>query len=439
MVDNFLKVVTFLLAAEDASFSSLRGPGEDLQPWIISHGNVFFKALQTISPATIASLEPYLVGKHRAASIYGLQRMDNLGLKADDTFVLCDAGGESDRRPRVLQTIASLKPHVSLVGAGGSGSGGLCGSSYLNRILDHHLRQTMRDCPPWRDRWQKWAIDRFEKYKESFTGNSKKPLRMMVEGAPQPSPQNHRRRPRNPSRRSARRYIRPVITNIKTLVRKQIDETARKGTLVKQVLLAGGFGKNPYLLKQLREMVSAEGIQVPVISNSNTAIVRGALIARLAGQLGPREGFNVSVASRPASQHYGTQCYVTFDAAKHGDGAELKERNPSGEGYRIYVNQWWVNKSEMIADGACKEFPFTYSEETIRGPNCALPCKIFTCEAVDPPKTEMRNGVSWTVVPFKVEMQVLSASLKFTIVLGDRQPQKLQPETVRFESSNDIP
>ena len=53
-------------------------------------------------------------------------------------------------------------------------------------------------------------------------------------------------------------------------------------------------------------------------------------------------------------------------------------------------------------------------------------------------QVEFINGTKVTVIPFQVEMRLKNARLIFTISLGGKEPQKLEPAHVRFESSNDL-
>jgi len=164
-------------------------------------------------------------------------------------------------------TIETRTPYINLVGAGGGGSGGLCGSSFLNRIFDTYLRTKLQGYPRWTDRLHQMALKEFETRKQTFAGT--KPFKVHVEG-------HHSNDPRHGINDSLleisaaelkTEIFKPVIDKIKTLVRSQIDKTVNDGTPVKAVLLAGGFGKNPYLLAQLKEMVAGDGIVVTVVEN----------------------------------------------------------------------------------------------------------------------------------------------------------------------------
>lgn len=137
-------------------------------------------------------------------------------------------------------------------------SGGLCGSSFLNRIFADFVKSRLRghvdlDSP----RFQKWikvAVDQdFEsRIKPRFAGDDDdKKDYILSSGFP-------------PSARHGitddeefvilgsdlrQRVFDPVISKIIDLVRGQIASSKT----VKAVLLAGGFGKNAYLQKKLKE------------------------------------------------------------------------------------------------------------------------------------------------------------------------------------------
>ena len=79
-----------------------------------------------------------MISEPEAAAIYALDALDHHGFKIGDTFTLVDAGGGTV--DLISYTITSLKPDFRVVEAS-PGTGGLCGSSYLNR----KFRDIVRD------------------------------------------------------------------------------------------------------------------------------------------------------------------------------------------------------------------------------------------------------------------------------------------------------
>lgn len=77
-----------------------------------------------------------IVSEPEAAATYALDAMDPHDVRVGDTFVLCDAGGGTV--DLISYTVSALKPTLK-VDEAASGTGGLCGSTYLNRIFEHYL------------------------------------------------------------------------------------------------------------------------------------------------------------------------------------------------------------------------------------------------------------------------------------------------------------
>ena len=89
-----------------------------------------------------------IISEPEAAAIYALDVMDPHIIKAGDTFVICDAGGGTV--DLISYTVSHLKPILS-VDEAASGTGGLCGSSYLNRIFEQYLKERLEDNDGWED------------------------------------------------------------------------------------------------------------------------------------------------------------------------------------------------------------------------------------------------------------------------------------------------
>jgi hypothetical protein len=164
----------------------------------------------------------------------------------------------------VSYTVQSLQPSPSVKEAA-SGSGDLCGSSFLNRIFSKYLEDRMHSNRNWNDDYLEDAIRFFEEdIKPKFTGDDE--IRYIrVRGLPDNPIYGIRNKRVEISGRDLReRVFKPVIQEIQTLVQKQIDATIEGGARVKAVLLAGGFGRNAYLKMKLQETVG-EHIKVRLV------------------------------------------------------------------------------------------------------------------------------------------------------------------------------
>lgn len=92
--------------------------------------------------------EIQIISEPEAAAIYALDVMDPHIIQAGDTFVICDAGGGTV--DLISYTVSHLKPILS-VDEAASGTGGLCGSSFLNRIFEQYLLERFEDNDGWED------------------------------------------------------------------------------------------------------------------------------------------------------------------------------------------------------------------------------------------------------------------------------------------------
>lgn len=88
-----------------------------------------------------------IISEPEAAATYALYAMDPHSIKAGDTFVLCDAGGGTV--DLISYTVTGLKPILQVQEAA-TGSGRICGSTFLNRIF------------------LKFLETKFEKYREEL-------------------------------------------------------------------------------------------------------------------------------------------------------------------------------------------------------------------------------------------------------------------------------
>ena len=77
-----------------------------------------------------------IISEPEAAATYALDVMNPHDIKVGHTFVLCDAGGGTV--DLISYTVSGLTPSLSVEEAA-AGTGGLCGSTYLNRIFEQVL------------------------------------------------------------------------------------------------------------------------------------------------------------------------------------------------------------------------------------------------------------------------------------------------------------
>ena len=155
----------------------------------------------------------------------------------------------------ISYTVQSLDPILQLEEAA-PGSGGACGSTFLDRIFAKMLNDKFKGDLDWEsdDGIFENAMDVFENHiKSAFDGS--KGDEIPVRGlAPRPG---IKKGCLELSRNQLRDVFEPVISEIITLIRDQKEQTAKP---VKLILLVGGFGESYYLRERIRK--TFDGIEV---------------------------------------------------------------------------------------------------------------------------------------------------------------------------------
>lgn len=85
--------------------------------------------------------------------------LDPHGLNVGESFVLCDAGGGTV--DLISYTITALHPMLKVKEAAG-GTGGLCGSTFLNRRFAEFLTTKFGEEPGWDEEILAEAMERFD-------------------------------------------------------------------------------------------------------------------------------------------------------------------------------------------------------------------------------------------------------------------------------------
>lgn len=228
-----------------------------------------------------------IISEPEAAGIYAIETRFRTGMEAGDTFVVCDAGGGyvdpsagsclwsnslADMRRTVdlaSCSVRSKNPHIQLA-ITQTNSGGLCGSSYLNRIFETYLERKLKGYKgPWDEDSLNDALKAFEStVKRCFSKMSlDDDHRIRISGL---KPSERHGVLKNfltfTTKELRKEVFDVVIDKIQDLVRKQVANTRGR---VKAVLLVGGFGQNPYLREAIQDIdiVKRRNITVERIEN----------------------------------------------------------------------------------------------------------------------------------------------------------------------------
>ena len=87
-----------------------------------------------------------IVSEPEAAAMYALHTMDPHNIEVGDTFVVCDAGGGTV--DLISYKVLALKPKLRIVEAS-TGTGYLCGSSFLNLIFQKFIENKLGHLEEW--------------------------------------------------------------------------------------------------------------------------------------------------------------------------------------------------------------------------------------------------------------------------------------------------
>ncbi|KUJ11277.1 uncharacterized protein LY89DRAFT_241035 [Mollisia scopiformis] len=314
-----------------------------------------------------------IITEPEAAGIYALDSTPNVDLKINDTFVLCDAGGGTV--DLVSYTIAALKPIPKLVESA-EGSGGLCGSIFLNRIFSSHLKEKFKNYPDWTEEYHGDALKAFDDdIKKNFMGDTRTPYIINVRPLRKPELGIVNGKLKI-SGQEVKEIFEPVIQEILALVKGQITNTRKP---VKAVLMAGGFGLSEYLRKRIQGAISTD-IDVRKVAQGETAIVKGALIRGLSEK---EPGLaTIRVESRIARRHYGTMAYDIF-----GEGHEEGRKEPGPFGDRIKVMQWLIAKNTNISETLPnKPTLYWWDRPVLDGPPTIITVAIYACDRDQQPE-----------------------------------------------------
>ena len=152
-------------------------------------------------------------------------------------------------------TVAALKPNPKLDEAA-VGTGGLCGSIFLNRAFESWLDRWFQNTPSYTKEIKCDMMEEFDKdVKKRFDGTAAGPYILVIRALRGDRTLQHlgvdNGRFTIPTR-DLTNIFHQVTNEVVRLVRAQI---ARTSAPVKTVLLAGGFGQSEYLRGELMRAI----------------------------------------------------------------------------------------------------------------------------------------------------------------------------------------
>lgn len=246
-----------------------------------------------------------IVSEPEAAAIHTLKASNPHGMKVNDTIIVCDAGGGTV--DLITFTIVEFEPALRLKEAA-PGTGGICGSTYLNRVFEQFLHRRLGSCEGWDRDTMEHAMQKFEIIvKRQFAGDPKEVFAFPVPGIADNKKLGVRRGCLQVTGKEINKLCLPVLESVMELVQQQIQISRAP---IKSLFLVGGFGQSPLLRLHIRNnLPSHVRILTPV--DGWTAVVRGAL-SKTVSQICPLAP-RVSVESRVARKSYGTISETEFN------------------------------------------------------------------------------------------------------------------------------
>ncbi|KAL2179850.1 uncharacterized protein P884DRAFT_275453 [Thermothelomyces heterothallicus CBS 202.75] len=392
-----------------------------------------------------------MISEPEAAAVYTLKAIQPNHLKVGDNFIVCDGGGGTV--DLIAYKIVSLKP--LRVEESAVGTGGLCGSAFLNYRFEEHVKNRIGQSrfdemkTKKAKTWQ-MGLRYFEEFvKRNFNEDEHQEVNVPFPGLPDDEEAGLDSGFLVMTAEQIKDIFEPVVKEVCDLVQGQVDTLRAKGGIVSGIILVGGFGQSDYLYRRLKSHFTSAApppySELPTNSNIDlserpsvevmqpvyawTAVVRGAVLRGLEGNM---------VISRKARMHYGTSYATVYDETKHS----VSERywSPLWERWMVSDRmQWHIAKGQAISPH--QPIAFHYTRNFRPGQSLVVTDDLIACEADDPPKAYTRDlihvctlttdlsavprnlftrltttrGVEFDNLDFTLEMIVDSAGLGFEL------------------------
>ncbi|KAF7563125.1 hypothetical protein G7046_g1025 [Stylonectria norvegica] len=411
--------------------------------------------------------EIQMISEPEAAAVYTLKAIQPNHLNVGDNFIVCDAGGGTV--DLIAYQIMSLKP--LRVEESAVGTGGLCGSAFLNYRFEEHVRgrlgQSRFDEMKLKKgkTWQ-MGLRYFEEFvKRNFNEDEHQEVNVPFPGLPDDEEAGLDSGFLVMAADQVKDIFEPVVKEVCDLVQGQVEGLRSKGGIVSGIVLVGGFGQSDYLYRRLKAHFTSAApppySERPTHANTNaiietgsievmqpvyawTAVVRGAVLRGLEGNM---------VISRKSRMHYGTSYATVYDEEKHS----VSERywSPLWERWMVSDRmQWHIAKGEALSP--LSPIAFHYTRNFRPGQSLIVTDDLIACDADEPPVAYTRDlihvctlttdlnavprslftrltttrGVEFDNLDFTLEMIVDSAGLGFELkVDGDLD---LSPSTSHY-------
>ncbi|TKA36507.1 hypothetical protein B0A54_13509 [Friedmanniomyces endolithicus] len=399
-----------------------------------------------------------LISEPEAAAVYTLRSIQPSRLKVGDNYIVCDAGGGTvDLIAYKVTQLNPLRVEESAVG-----TGGLCGSAFLNYRFQDHVKsrigveryENMRDKKP--KTWQ-MGLRYFEEFvKRNFNEEEHSEVNVPFPGLPDDEEAGLDSGFLILSAAQVKTIFEPVIAHVIELVEGQVDAIKSRNGLVSGIILVGGFGQSNYLYMRLKQHFNAptppaasppppyteqpthavaaaatplQSVEVLQPLHAWTAVVRGAVLRGMEGSM---------VEKRRSRWHYGTSYATVFDEKKHP--VEDRYWSPLWERWMVSDRmQWHIAKGTPIS--ADQPISFHYTRNFRPSQSLVIEDELIACETDAAPEafgsqlikvctltTDINSvpkslftrltttkGVEFDNLDFELHMKIESAGLVFEL------------------------
>ena len=316
--------------------------------------------------------ELQLISEPEAAAVYTLKTIPPSGMKVGDNFIVCDAGGGTvDLIAYRITQLYPLRVSESAVG-----TGGLCGSAFLNYRFEDYVKerigaeryQWMREKKP--KTWM-MGLRYFEEFvKRNFNEEEHAEVNVPFPGLPDDEEAGVDSGFLVMSKEEVKDIFEPVIGQVVDLVEGQVSAIREKKGHVSGIILVGGFGQSNYLYTRLKQHFNSappppysetpthaiaglnkpeQAVEVLQPLYAWTAVVRGAVLRGVEGSM---------VEKRRSRWHYGTSYATVFDEARHPIGdrywSPLWERWMVADRMQWHVDKVCLDRSPIPYHGTTK-------------------------------------------------------------------------------------
>ncbi|KAF2762167.1 actin-like ATPase domain-containing protein [Pseudovirgaria hyperparasitica] len=369
--------------------------------WSDSAKNATLQAAERAGMGNMHDLK--LISEPEAAAVYTLKAIQPNHLRVGDNFIVCDAGGGTvDLIAYKITQLTPLKVEESAVG-----TGGLCGSAFLNYRFEDHVRSRIGEerYNHMREKKAKtWnmGLKYFEEFvKRNFNEDEHNEVNVPFPGMPDDEEAGLDSGFLVMTAEQVKDIFEPVIKEVVALVEGQVDTIRAKGGIVSGIVLVGGFGQSNYLYSRMKShfntappppyterpthavaLNSPQSIEVMHPMYAWTAVVRGAVIRGLEGGM---------VVSRRSRWHYGTSYATVFDEVKH----PISDRywSPLWERWMVSDRmQWHIAKGAQVSES--QPISFHYTRNFRPGQSLVVEDDLIACDSDTAPDSYQKGLIS---------------------------------------------